>query len=60
MDQLQQVQLANNTSAQATNDSVSALTVETREIRAALVQTQQQLAMFNRVPAGEPPATPPT
>ena len=46
MAQIQQVQLANNTSAQATNDSVSVLTVEIRDIRAALSQTQQQLAMF--------------
>ena len=60
MAQLQQVQLANNTSAQATNDSVSALTVDTQELYAPLLQTQQQLAMFIRVPAGAPPATPPT
>ena len=38
MAQLQQVQLANNTSAQATNDSVSVLTVDTRELRSALAQ----------------------
>ena len=37
MAQLQQVQLANNTTAQATNDSVSALSVETRELCAALL-----------------------
>ena len=55
---LQQVQLANNTSAQATNDSVSMLTVETRDLCAALLQTQQQLAMFPRASAGAPPATP--
>ena len=60
MAQLQQVQLAKNTSAQATNDSVSALTVETRELHAALLQTQQQLAMFTRALDGAPPATPPT
>ena len=60
MAQLQQVQLANNTSEKATNDSVSALTVETRELRAALAQTQQQLAIFTRAPAGAPPANPPT
>ena len=60
MDQLKQVQLTNNNSAQATNDSVSALTVETRDLRAALLQTQQQLEMFTRAPAGAPPATPPT
>ena len=60
MAQLQQVQLANNTSAQATNDSVSALTVEIRELCAALLQTQQQLAMFTRSPACALPATPPT
>ena len=35
------------------------LTVETQELRAALLQTQQQLAMFTRAPAGAPPATPP-
>ena len=39
---------------------MSALTVETRELRAALLQTQQQLAMFTRAPAGAPPATLPT
>ena len=60
MAQIQQVQLANNTSAQATNDSVSALSVETREIRAALLQKQQQLAIFTRAPAGAPPTNPPT
>ena len=59
MAQLKQVQLANNTSAQATNDSVYALTVETQELRAALLQTKQQLAMFTRAPAGAPSATPP-
>ena len=59
MAQLQQVQLANNTSAQATNDIVSALTVETRELRAELLQIQQQLEMFTRAQAGAPPATPP-
>ena len=60
MAQLQHVQLANKTSAQATNDSVSALTVETRELHAELAQTQQQLAMFTRAPAGYPPENPPT
>ena len=60
MAQLQKVQLANNTSAQATNYCVSALNVETIEFRAALAQTQQQLAMFTRAPAGSPPAIPPT
>ena len=60
MAQLQHVQLANNTSAQATNDSVYALTVDTRELCAALVQTQQQLEMFTRAPAVAPPANPPT
>ena len=60
MAQLQQVQLANNTSAQANNDSVSALTVETRELRAELAQTQQGLEIFTRAPAGDPSANPPT
>ena len=60
MAQLQQVQLANNTSAQATNDSVSAFTVETRELRAALSPKQKQLEMFIRAPAGDPPTNPPT
>ena len=60
MAQLQQFQLANNTSAQATNDSGSALTVETRDLRVALLKTQKQLAIFIRAPAGDPPATPPT
>ena len=60
MAQLQQVQLANNTSAQATNDSVSELTVEAQELYAALLKTQQQLAMFTRAPSGTPPATPQT
>ena len=60
MAHLQQVQLANNTSAKATNDSVYALTVETRELRAELAQTQQQLAMITRSPVGAPPANPPT
>ena len=60
MTQLKQVQLANTTSAKATNDIVSALTVETKKLRAALAQTQQQLAMFTRAPAGAPPANPPT
>ena len=59
MAHLQQFQLAYNTSAQATNGSVSALTVETQELRAVLLQTQQQLAMFTRTPAGATPATPP-
>ena len=59
MAHLQHVQLANNTSEQATNDSVSILTVETRELRAALLQTQQKLAIFTRSPAGAPTATPP-
>ena len=52
MAHLQQVYLDNNTSAQASNDSVSALTVETRELHAALLQIQQQLAMFTRAPDG--------
>ena len=60
MAQLQQVQLAINTSAQSTNDSVSTLTVETRELRTALAQTQQQLEMFTRAPAVAPPVNPPT
>ena len=42
------MQLANNTQAQATADSISALTAETRTLHAALVATQQQLAMFTR------------
>ena len=40
MAQMQQVQLANNTSAQATNDNVSELSAETRELREALLKTQ--------------------
>ena len=39
---------------------MSALNVETRELCAALLQTQQQLEMFTRAPAVAPPATPPT
>ena len=58
--QLKQVQLVKNTSPQATNHSVSALTVDTRELHAALAQTQQKLEMFTRAPAGATPATPPT
>ena len=42
------MQLANNTQAQATADSILALTAETRTLHAALVATQQQLAMFTR------------
>ena len=60
MTQLKQVQLANTTSAKATNDSVFALTMETKKLRAALAQTKQQLAMFTRAAAGAPPENPPT
>ena len=35
------------------------LTVETQELRAGFLQTQQQLEMFTRAPAGAPPTTPP-
>ena len=42
--------LSNNATAQATNDSVSALTAETRLLSAALHATQQQLALFTRGP----------
>ena len=51
--QMQSLQLANNATSQATNDSISALTAETRQLSAALLATQQQLAMFTR---GGPPA----
>ena len=60
MDQIQQVQLAKNPSAQATNDNVSALSAETRELREALLKTQQQLAMFTRQTIGATPTAAPT
>ena len=60
MAQLQQVQLVNSTSAQATNYSVSMLMVETKEIRETLAQTQQHIEIFTGAPAGSPPTTPPT
>ncbi len=50
-----------NATSQATNDSISALTAETRQLSAALLAMQQQLAMFTRsVPAeaGGWPAVP--
>ena len=40
--QIQSLQLANNSTSQATNDSISALTAETRQLSAALLATQQQ------------------
>ena len=60
MAQMQQILLANNTSAQATNDNVSALSVETRELREALLKTQHQLAMSTRQPIGATPTAAPT
>ena len=44
-----QMHLSNNAATQATNDTVSALTAETRQLSAALLATQQQLAMFAQV-----------
>ena len=55
-----QVQLANNTSSHATNDNVSELSTETRELREALLKTQQQLEMFTRQPIGATPTAAPT
>ena len=43
-----QMHLSNNASTQATNDSVAALTAETRQLSAALRETQQQLAMMTQ------------
>ena len=60
MAQMQQVQLANNTSAQATNENISALSAETRKLREALLKTQQQLEMFTRQPIGTTPTAAPT
>ena len=53
--------LSNNATSQATNDSISALTAKTRQLSAALLATQQQLAMFTRAApaaAGGWPAVP--
>ena len=45
------IHLSNNAISQATNDSISAITAETRQLSAALVATQRQLAIFTQ---GEP------
>ena len=60
MAQMQQVQLANNTSTQTTNDNVSALSSETRDLREALLKTQHQLAIFTRHPIRTTPTAAPT
>ena len=57
---MQQVQIANNTSTQATTDNVSELSAETRELREDLLKIQQQLAMFTRQPIGTTPTAAPT
>ena len=43
-----QMHLSNNAATQATNDSVSALTAETRQLSAALRAMQQQLALMSQ------------
>jgi len=69
-DSLNNIQLANNTNAQTMSDNISAITHETSALRAALAQTQQQLAMLAQTqqysapfqwpqyPAVQPPVQP--
>ena len=53
---IQTIQVANNANAQVMNDNMSQITSETRSLRQALIETQQQLALLaNAAPI--PPIT---
>ena len=45
---VESIQLANNANNQVINDNISQITAETRALRQALVDTQQQLALVTR------------
>ena len=55
---IQSMHLSNNATAQATNDTISALSAETRQLTQQLLATQQQLAMMTRGPTQGPAGWP--
>ena len=52
------IQLANNANAQQMNDNISAMTEETRQLRALINAQQQQLAMLAQAQTMQPPTMP--